>query len=246
MQEDIPIPQKAKKVFRRPSPEPQMNTNPQPFRSNSPPLPAVLKKMKEDGIEYIPPRSNPASAGADRLEVESVQGVKPATAEDEAHNITSRRNSLKPASARHSRMESRSKVRDTFAADDGSANRQLLEQLEAIQRELQSEDEKVRKDIQNATTEAVLEYDKNRFETELDEINIEINKDEHLKKWQPEVDYKRKPLAPRQAKPVHFQRYRDIVTPKSVTYTPPVYNFDRSNQLSAETELVSITKNIQR
>jgi myosin heavy subunit len=52
---------KAKRAQRPPSPEdpPMQVVAPQPFRSTSPPLPAVMKKMKEQGLELPSPTAEP-------------------------------------------------------------------------------------------------------------------------------------------------------------------------------------------
>jgi hypothetical protein len=255
VQEETSVPQRAKKVMRRPSPEPQVNPNPQPFRSNSPPLPAVLKKMKEKGIEYIPPRNGPLPTSKSshslrnsvQRNAEASQEMRSSRSslvinENPFQNQTAEIVAAKPPSHVHSRAPSNSsRIRES----DENGNRQLLEQLEAIQRELQNEDAKVLQDIENASYRAVQEYEKHQFETTLDDINMEINGEIQPRKLQPSLEPKKVPLPPRQTKTTQFQRYRDLVTPKSVSHTPPPYDDGSRRQLDTESQLIDITRNMK-
>ncbi|KAJ3271726.1 hypothetical protein HDV01_006421 [Terramyces sp. JEL0728] len=153
---------KPKRVVRQYSPEPQdgYETSAPPFRSNSPPLPAVLKKMKEklnsennnyDSAQDMPqPKTNSPPIRSKHIEslmqesktdppTNQDVGVPPLEPERRPESGSKvQENSLPPSLSESNRNEK------SFL----NPNHEILEQLAAIQRELEMENTKLRQDIE--------------------------------------------------------------------------------------------------
>ena len=130
-QEEIPVPRKAKKVIRLPSPDQSHEVlSSQPFRSTSPPLPAVLKRMKEDG--YVEPPSIQSS-------YETISSQQTSTNQGSGESVDKNyqsgevQRSLNNMS-RQSNKSARSKRGTTPFQQEDDDNREILAQLQAIQR----------------------------------------------------------------------------------------------------------------
>lgn len=160
-EENVPVPRKAKKVIRMPSPDASQEIiQAAPFRSDSPPLPAVLKKMKEENS--LSSSQQIASTTQSPNENISSQGQSESFRSSQNEIAALRR------SANYSRQSTRSARRQSGNEED---NREILAQLQAIQRELQNEDRKIQEDLKaQPSLPSITQAERIRFEHDIEEM----------------------------------------------------------------------------
>lgn len=246
-EEEIPVPRKAKKVIRLPSPDQSHDIKTSlPFRSNSPPLPAVLKRMKEEGyVEQPSVQSSYETVSSQQAS--SNQGGSTETLERQDASFTEQIRKTNNFS-RQSNRSSRSRGRIGEVEEDD--NREILAQLQAIQRELQNEDIKVQNQLRTEPSlPSVTQAERIRFEHDLKEIDDDINNEAGFRSRIGKTPIP--PSAPprRDLKSSQqFRRYREVHTPNEARQTPSSTTIPRpppTRQLETESQILDISRNIQ-
>ncbi|KAJ3254717.1 hypothetical protein HK103_006869 [Boothiomyces macroporosus] len=239
---------KPKRVVRHPSPEPEHERDiPAPqFRSNSPPIPAVLKKMKEEGI--IAPDSNTTeqvkestqnitnsppirSKHTESLKQQSAATREPAESEPSMSEIKTK-SSLKETSATTNTKVHEPKVEEYSIVD---SNHEILEQLAAIQRELESENHKLRQDMEQDVKPLVKDLPPDPLLAKVESMERDI---ERIKSR----SAARKPRTPYESMD---PQGRNSISSKFRKLKTPIESINASKELfTTETEIMDISNNL--